>query len=235
MTAILLTRPAGPDDPVAVELRRHGYLVHAVPTVETRPIDFAASHLAAFDWIVLTSVQGVNAMVTLPDGPRFAAVGEKTAAALRARGVEPAHVPDVSNGRALSDSLPDVARKRIALVRASAADHDLPDRLRRRGAVVEEIQAYRTLEAPAESAGPLRAALSDPDLAAVVFASGSAVRGFITLGGDARVRAITIGPRTTAEAQRHGFQVLAEAKAQTAEALAAAVIGALPLAEPRNA
>jgi uroporphyrinogen-III synthase len=235
MTAILLTRPAGPDDPLAVALRRHGYRVHAVRTVETQPVDFDASHLAAFDWIDVTSVQGVKALAALPEGPRFAAVGEKTAAALRARGVEPAHVPPVANGRALADTLPDVQGRRIALVRASAADHDLPARLRLRGAEVEEISAYTTSEAPAASVGPLGTALADPDLAAVVFASGSAVRGFLALGGDTRLRAITIGPRTTAEARRNGFHVMAEAQAQTAEALAAAVTGALPLEEPQNA
>ena len=235
MTAVILTRPGGSDDPLAVTLRELGYRVHSVPTMSTQAVDFDAARLADFDWIVVTSVQGVKALTPLPRGPRYAAVGEKTAAALRARGVEPSHVPAETNGKGLAESIPDVAGKRVALVRASAADPDLPARLRGRGAAVDEISAYTTNEAPEASAGPLRAALADPEVAAVVFASGSAVRGFLTLGGDTRLGAVTIGPRTSAEARRNGFQVLAEATEQTAEALARAVTESLPLEEPQNA
>ncbi len=235
MTAILVTRPAGSADPLVELLEKRGYQVHAVPTVETEPIPLKAIDLARCDWIVLTSVNGVDSMTVLPRGPRYAAVGEKTAAALRARGVQAVHVPSRSNATALAESLPNVEGKRIALVRASAASVDLPELLRLRGAVVEEITAYRTIEGPARSARPLRAALADPGLAAVVFASGSAVRGYIALGGTTAMPAITIGPRTTASAREHGFRVIAEAEAQSAEELASAVVRAIPLKETRHA
>jgi len=166
---------------------------------------------------------------------QYAAVGEKTASALRARGIQPAHVPPQANSAALAESLPHVEGKRVALVRASAAGSDLPERLRQRGAVVKEITAYRTHEGPATSRQPLRAALADHGLAAVVFASGSAIRGYIALGGVTKVPAITIGPRTTASAREHGFQVIAEAEAQSAEELASAVVRAIPLKESKHA
>jgi uroporphyrinogen III methyltransferase/synthase len=162
-------------------------------------------------------------------------VGEKTAAALRARGIQPAHVPPQANAAAMAESLPDVEGKRIALVRASAAGSALPEALRRRGATVEEITAYVTIEGPSSSAQPLRAALADPGLGAVVFASGSAVRGYIALGGTTRVPAITIGPRTTACAREHGFAVIAQAETQSAEELASAVARAIPLKETKHA
>lgn len=235
MKSILVTRPHGPGDRLAAALERLGYAVHAVPTVETVPERFDAEALARCDWVVLTSAQGVPAMASIPAGPRFAAVGEQTAAALRARGVEPAHVPPQASGASLGDTLPEVAGKRIALVRASAADSDLPARLRERGAIVEEVTAYRTVEGPAASGPPLQAALADPQLAAVVFASGSAIRGYVRLGGPTSLPAITIGPRTTARARELGFAVIGEANAQSAESLAAAVAAALPLEEMRNA
>jgi uroporphyrinogen III methyltransferase/synthase len=235
MTSILVTRPAGPADPLVELLERRGYQVHAVPTVVTEPVKFDARDLGRCDWIVLTSVNGVDALTDLPPGPQYAAVGEKTAAALRARGIQPAHVPPQSNAAALAGSLPDVEGKRIALVRASAAGSDLPEMLRRRGATVEEITAYATLEGPLTSAEPLRAALGDPGLAAVVFASGSAIRGYIALGGTNEMPAITIGPRTSASAREHGFQVIAEADAQSAEELASAVARAIPLKETKHA
>jgi uroporphyrinogen-III synthase len=61
------------------------------------------------------------------------------------------------------------------------------------------------------------------------------VRGYLALGGTARVPAITIGPRTTAGALEHGFQVIAEAEAQSAEGLASAVGGAVTLKEKHHA
>lgn len=235
MIAVLVTRPGGESDPLAHALRRRGYRVHAVPTVETEAVDFDPRPLATCDWIVFTSARGVEALSELPHGPRYAAVGPETARALRSRGVEPAHLPARSDGADLGDSLPDAEGKRVVLVRASAADGDLPEHLRRRGATVEEITAYRTVEAPAGWSDDLRTALRDPDLAAVVFASGSAVRGFLGLGGTALVPAITIGPRTTASARENGFEVIAEAKAQSVSGLAEAVARALPMEDLQDA
>jgi uroporphyrinogen III methyltransferase/synthase len=235
MIAVLVTRPGGDSDPLAQALRQRGYRVHAVPTVQTEPVVLDLRSLAAYDWVVFTSARGVGAVAELPSGPRYAAVGPETAAALRARGLEASHVPAAADGADLGKTLPDVDRKRVALVRASAADTDLPDILRRRGAIVEELVAYRTVEAPPESAHPLRTALSDPDLGAVVFASGSAVRGFITLGGSPEVPAITIGGRTTNRAREMGFHVIAEAGTQSVSGLADAVARALPLEVKNNA
>lgn len=230
MIALLVTRPLGESDELVRALRQRGYRVHAVPTVETEPARFESSSLAACDWIVLTSARGVDAFDVLPAGPRFAAVGKATAQALRARGIEPAHVPAQATGADLGETLPDVAGRRIALVRASAAATDLAERLRARGALVEEVTAYHTVEAPAASTGELRTALADPELRAIVFASGSAVRGFLVLGGaPAAVPAITIGPRTTKVACEAGFDVLAEAREQNVAGLVDAVIQVLPV------
>ena len=120
-------------------------------------------------------------------------------------------------------------------MRASAASPDLPERLRERGAVVDDLAAYLTIEGPPSSAEPLKAAIADPDLAATVFASGSAVRGYIALGGTTSIPAITIGPRTTRVATQLGFKVIAEAETQTAKALAAAVVRAIPIEERNRA
>jgi uroporphyrinogen III methyltransferase / synthase len=229
MIAVLVTRPDGESDPLVHALRKRGYRVHAVPMVQTEPVDFNVRALEGCDWIVLTSARGVKALTDLPTGPKFAAVGPETARALRARGVEPSHVPGRADGADLGDTLPDVDGMRIALVRASAAGEDLPNRLRSRGAAVEEVTAYRTVEGPAASAEMLRAALADPELGAVVFASGSAVRGFLRLGGNKRVPAITIGPRTTSSARGRGFTVIAQADAQSVSGLAEAVAHALPM------
>ena len=233
MTTVLVTRPAGAGDPLVAELEAHGYRVAAVPTVITRALPVEWSDLSHFDWVVLTSAAGVEALPGIPAGPRWAAVGEATATALRAKGAVVEIVPEDANGAALAAAMPDPAGARVLLVRASRADPDLPDGLRRRGANVEEVTAYETVEGPAESAAQLRRALAEPDLAAVVFASGSAVRGFARLVGTSRLPAVTIGPRTSAVAREAGFVIVAEAAGPSVQQLAEAVAEAIP--KPRAA
>lgn len=235
MTAILLTRPAGGADPMVGALKLAGYRVHSVPTVAIDRLKFTRPEFADYDWVVVTSASGVDALDDLPSGPRWAAVGPATARALRARGIEPALVPEMTNGLALANAVPDAGGKHVLLVRAAAAAPDLPERLRERGAAVDELAAYATVEGPASSAEPLAMALADVDLSAVVFASGSAVRGFIALGGTTALPAITIGPRTTRVARGLGFRVIAEAEEQSAEALAAAIGSAIPLEKSNSA
>jgi uroporphyrinogen-III synthase len=229
MTTVLVTRPAGAGDPLVAELEVHGYRVSAVPTVVTRRISVVWPDLTRYDWIVLTSAAGVSSLPGTVGGPRWAVVGTSTADALRARGVEADFVPEVANGAALGATLPDPDGARVLLVRASLGGADLPAALRARGALVEELTVYETVEGPAASAAGLLSAVSLPDLAAIVFASGSAVRGYIKLGGRTDRPAITIGPRTTAVARKFGFGVVVEAATPTVRDLAAAVVRAIPV------
>jgi len=235
MTVILVTRPAGTRDPLVAELESRGYRVSAVPTVATRPIDVKWPDLHQFDWIVVTSATGVEALPEIPAGPRWAAVGESTAKALRAKGATADLVPAVAGGASLGEALPDAGGAHVLVVRASLADADLPARLRKRGAIVDEITVYETIEAPAGSAERLREALRLPGVAAVVFASGSAVRGFVKLGGPTDLPAVTIGPRTSAVARDMGLTVVAEAAEPRVRQLADAVAGAIPIEVGRDA
>jgi len=229
MTAVLVTRPAGATDSLVAELESRGYRVSAVPTVGTRTLVVEWPDLKQLDWIVVTSAVGVDALPDTPGGPRWAAVGESTARALRARGAKTVFVPTEANGAALAEELPDPAGAQVLLVRASLADPDLPAGLRKRGARVQEITAYETVEGPAESAGDLRHALEQRDLRGVVFASGSAVRGFVKLGGPISMPAVTIGPRTSAVARDAGFVVVAESADASVRHLANAVNRGIPV------
>jgi uroporphyrinogen III methyltransferase / synthase len=87
MRTVLVTRPAAHKDPLVAELTSRGYRVIAVPTVVTRPVDVEWPNLNEFDWVVVTSAAGVAALPEVGGGPRWAAVGEATAQALRERGV----------------------------------------------------------------------------------------------------------------------------------------------------
>jgi uroporphyrinogen-III synthase len=235
MTTVLVTRPAGPGDPLVAELKRLGYRVIAVPTVVLRATAVEWPDLHQFDWVVVTSAAGVAAMPKIAPGPRWAAVGEATAAALRARGVLVDLVPREANGAALAAALPNPSGSRVLIVRASLADPDLPAGLKARGALVQEVTAYETVEGPAESAPDMRKALARSDIALVVFASGSAARGFVKLGGPTDLPAVTIGPRTSNVARHAGFTLITEASAANVRELAAAVARAIPMEARKDA
>lgn len=235
MTAVLVTRPSGAGDQLVSVLQARGYRVAAVPTVLTQPIPVEWPDLTKYDWVVVTSAAAVALLPDVVRGPRWAAVGKSTAQALHVRGIEADFVPEEVNGAAVAAALPDPGGRRVLFVRASMASPDLPHGLRARGALVDEVVAYETVEGPASSSRPLREALSQPDVVAVLFASGSAVRGFIQLGGGTNLPAITIGPRTSAVARGAGFTVIAEAAGQNVHELAAAVGRAIPIEVKRDA
>jgi uroporphyrinogen III methyltransferase / synthase len=229
-----VTRPEGERDPLVARLRALGYRVHAAPTVTTEPVAFAAPDLAAFDWVVVTSATGVDALLdAAPAGAgggraRWAAVGPRTTAALAGRGIAAAAVPAEARGVAIAAAIAAVEPprgRRVLLARADAAAADLPAALREAGAAVEELAVYHTVIGPEASRPAVAAALADPDLAAVLFASGSAVRGLLRLAGrdPRRLPAVTIGPATTSAARAEGFVVAAEAQRPGVDGLVAAV------------
>jgi len=207
--------------------------IAAAPSTE---LDEARRNLASYDWVVVTSRRGVEALgESLPDGPRYAAVGETTAQSLKARGITAACVPPDANADALPDAMAEVADlhgARVLLARADAATPSLPERLRAMGANVDDVVAYRTAAAPEASRAAMIEALRDQDLEAVVFASGSAVTGLVELGGTdagrlASVKIITIGPKTSATVREAGFEVTREAASRDSAGLAAALKSAL--------
>jgi uroporphyrinogen-III synthase len=239
---ILVTRPVEQAEELVRLLAERGCSALAVPTVAidtasaAADLDAMLERLEGADWLVLTSANGAEALLArlratdrrMPAGTRVAAVGPATAGVLRDAGIAVDHVPLAYLTVRIAEGLGHVAGRRIVLARADAATPDLRDALAARGARVEEVVAYRTVEGPASSRDPLRRALH-ADLAGISFTSGSTVRGLLRLAsgldrGRARsIPAYCIGPVTAAVAQRSGFHVAAVAAEHTAAGLAAAI------------
>ena len=239
---LLVTRPAPQAAELVAGLRERGLRALVVPTVAIESSSTAADldrmlgTLEGADWLVLTSANGARALAArignggraVPAGTRVAAVGPATADALRAGGLRVDHVPADYLTVEIASGLGDVDGRRVVLARADAATAELREALLARGALVEEVVAYRTLEAPAASRDPLRAALQ-ADLDGVTFTSSSTVRGLLRLAsavdrGRARsLPAFCIGPVTAATARRAGFHVAAVAAEHTANGLAASI------------
>lgn len=244
---ILVTRAATQAGPLVEALTRAGLDVVAIPTIEllpvaaTGPLDEAAGRLDRYAWVMVTSANGAEAVLAAaarvgadPSGARFAAVGSSTTAVLMGRGVSVAFTPARSSGEGIADELPLHPGDRILLARTDIADGRLPERLRERGAVVDEVVAYRTVEAPGASREPLAEAFAAGPFDALVFTSGSTVRGLLALLTPQQRRmalrsvACCIGPTTAQVARECGFGRVAEAPLQSAAALAEIIAAALP-------
>jgi uroporphyrinogen III methyltransferase/synthase len=240
---MLVTRPAAQAAELVALLRERGLRSLAVPTVAidrsstAADLDHLLATLDGAGWLVLTSANGAEALAArtaitgraVPAGTRVAAVGPATADALRAAGLRVDHVPSEYLTVEIASGLGDLRGRRVVLARADAATPELRDALSARGAHVEEVIAYRTLEGPASSSDALRAALHE-DVDGITFTSSSTVRGLLRLAsavdrGRARsIPAFCIGPITAATARRAGFHVAAVAAEHTATGLAASIV-----------
>jgi uroporphyrinogen-III synthase len=228
-------------------LRARGAEPLEVPTIEIRPVasttelDRAVADLAAgrFDWIVLTSVNGVAAVraraEALGHGPaavttaKVAAVGPATEAALRLWGVEPDLVPEVATTAALGAAF--AARPaasgsgRVLLARADLANPELAATLRDKGWAASEVVAYHTV--PVGRLDPAaRRRLDGGEVDWVAFTASSTVTGFLRgYGGPPPpgVRVAAIGPVTAGTARSAGIRVAATAADHTIGGLVAAI------------
>ncbi|MGB7600276.1 MAG: uroporphyrinogen-III synthase [Candidatus Sulfotelmatobacter sp.] len=186
------------------KLRELGATVIEIPFIEIRklrsyrPLDSALRNLAEYDWLILTSVNGVEAMwermgrLRLSDENlkhlRIAAIGPATKKAIEQHAVRVDVVPKEYVAESVVRSLQRrVKGRRVLLVRAKVARDVIPRELRRAGARVDVVEAYETV-VPQASRTRLRAALRNPRQRphVVTFTSSSTVRNFVELLGGPR-------------------------------------------------
>jgi uroporphyrinogen-III synthase len=225
-------------------LRRQGATVIEIPFIEIRPpqswrrLDDAIKKLTSYDWLVLTSVNGVQTLFARMQSLRLpraalsklhvAAIGPATRAALEKRGVRVAVTPREYVAEAVVEALkPHVIHKRVLLVRARVARDVIPRELRSARAKVDVVAAYETA-LPAGSRSLLRKVLPDSKRRphVITFSSSSIVRNFATLASGVSldgIRMASIGPVTSATMRELGLRIDAEAREYTMEGLAQAI------------
>jgi uroporphyrinogen-III synthase len=243
---ILVTRARHQAQALAARLRRLGASVMAIPSIELRPprsfrpLDSALRRIDRYDWLILTSVNGVTALFPRLrklglsrrhlQHLRVAAIGPATKAEVERRGlrvhVMPAEYVAESVVRSLRRR---VKGKRVLLVRAKVARDILPKALRRAGAKVDVVEAYQTV-APPQSRRLLRNVLRDRRPHWVTFTSSSTARNFALLVGAGRVRTAlkgvrvaSIGPVTTRTLRTLGLRVDVQARTYTIPGLVQAI------------
>jgi hydroxymethylbilane synthase len=221
---VLVTRPAAQAASLAAALVARGLDAVVIPTIEILPVedsgelDRAILAADATTWIAVTSMNGGTALLgaaarlgTDLSRARWAAVGPATKAMLEARGMRVAFLPSVADAQALAAELPIEPGDEVLAPRADIADGRLVGDLMARGARVLDLAAYRTLEAPEAAREQLRALFAGGGPDAIVFTSGSTVRGLLALLASAHQRmarrtpACCIGEATAAVARTAGF------------------------------
>lgn len=248
---ILVPRAVHQADELASELRRLGAEPVLVPTIaiELEPpggaLDELADALCTFAWVVITSANAARALVGATGGEptalattRWAVIGRASRAVIEHAGINVDFQPRQSSGLAMAVELPMVAGERVLVARGDLADEALAVALRARGADVDDRVVYRTREAPTTSRPLLSRAVADGSIDAIVFTSGSTVRGLVALSRAesfdvTSVPAVCIGPQTAAEARDHGFRIIAVSATQDAAALAATTAQALAMPTER--
>lgn len=242
---ILVTRALDQSDVLMSALRGAGLEPILVPaiSIEFAPpgsdLDRAAGSLHGYHWVVVTSANGARAILKAAErirtdlgSPRWGAIGTATRATLEREGIDVDFAPSRANGLAMASEMPLRAGDRVLVIRGDLPGPDLAERLRSRGADVDDVIGYGTLEAPATSRALLRQAIAAGPFAAIIFTSGSTIRGLRSLSKpDAvdvmAIPAVCIGPETAAQARDAGFQVIAVASSQDAASLAATAASVL--------
>ena len=245
---ILVTRAVHQVGKLSDGLKALGAEPVEVPVLEIRPpdsyeaLDKALRKLEPpqpFDWLILTSantVQTVAARCRQLDvdvaeikALRVAAVGSATAEAARKAGFRVTVVPDSYNSEGVVAALGStILGKRVLLARAKVARDVIPDALTAAGALMTVVDAYQTALPDGAKEALVEALKVGVD--AATFTSSSTVRNLAEVAREAGivfpfdgVKAISIGPVTSATLREHGWEPAAEAGASDIPGLIEAV------------
>jgi uroporphyrinogen-III synthase len=219
-------------------LREQGARVTEIPFIEVKPpksfapLDQALRKLHTYDWLVLTSVNGVEVFFSRLEklksadlsGLRVAAIGPATRDAIEREGLRVQLMPREYVAESIVKALRAKARgKRVLLVRAKVARDVIPRELRKSGAKVDVVEAYETV-VPKGSATRLRRLLGDPKRRpdAITFTSSSTVRNFVKLAEKSSLEGIllaSIGPVTSATLRECELKVGVQAREYTMQGL----------------
>ncbi len=216
--------------------------IKIVPAKDLNPMDRAIGDLGAYEWIVFTSVNGVqfffdrlfesNLDVRALTHLRTAAIGPATANRLFKFGLKSDIIPETFRAESVIEafSKENLKGQRILLPRAAEARPVLPIELRKMGADVNEVTVYHT-EQVTENADLLVKQLKDKSIDLITFTSSSTVKNFKSLLPSDRfdqlidrIPIASIGPITTDTALELGFKVDTTAESYTIPGLCEAIL-----------
>ena len=245
---ILVTRAHNQADELSSLLRQFGAEVVEAPVIEIHPpdsyevLDAALNDSMQYDWLILTSVNGVEALFARLESLglsvdslqhlKIAAIGPATEERVQDHGL----VVDIVPRRYVAEEVVRSLRKlvkgeKVLLVRAKVARDLIPEELRHAGAQVEVAEAYQTI-VPDDAKRRLQQVFAESPLPdAITFTSSSTVKNFLSIivGSDipaklSKVKFASIGPVTSDTLREYGLPVHVEADEYTMEGLAQAIV-----------
>jgi uroporphyrinogen III methyltransferase/synthase len=271
---ILITRAREQAAELAEPLRALGADTIELPVIaiedpeESTPEDSktltrAIERIADYHWLIFTSANGVrkfiqrlaqsSADIRTLAGKKICAIGPATAGELRKHLINVDVVPReyVAEGVLEALAAEPVAGKRFLIPRAKVARDVLPEELRKRGAQVDVVEAYRTVlpgegsakevgaKAGGEFAERLESIFSRHRPTLIVFTSSSTVSNLLRLLPPEKrteyltgVRIASIGPITSETARQAGLTVDIEAREHTIPALIEEIVAERARSEP---
>ncbi len=243
---VVVTRMKDQSAALSGPLLAAGAEVIEAPTIELAAVedhaavDDALRNLSRYDWLVLTSANGVDAMMARLDtmgldvralaGPRIAAIGSATAGRLLERGIRADVVPGEAVGEAMAEALltQGIAGKRVLLLCGDIARPELPAALREAGGVCDDLAVYRTV-CPERLPDAFLERFDAGGVDWITLTSPSSWHNLHKLLGEPRaarlrgVRLASIGPVTTQAIRASGFTEAVEADPHDVPGLVAAI------------
>ncbi len=201
---ILVTRPREQSAEFVAQLEALGAqaieapMISIAPPEDWAPLDEMCQRAGEFDWLVFSSGHGVDyffdRLFASPldlralKGVKLCAVGPSTAERMTRIGLKVDLVPQESKAEAVVQAMIErgsLQGARVLLPRADIGREVIAEGLRKRGADVTEVVAYRTVAVdPDRDGGPdVYRMLLERAIDVVTFTSPSAVRNFIELLG----------------------------------------------------
>lgn len=232
---IVVTRASHQAEELAAPLRALGAEVILLPVIgiagpaDRAPLRQAAAQCNTYDWIIFTSANAVSAFAAeLPDAPaaeplRIAAVGAATARTAEQHGFRVTKMPAKYVAESLVELFQDqnLSGARILIPSAAVTRDVVATELRKRGAHVHMVEAYRNV-IPEEAAEKAEQVFREPYPDWITFASPSAVENLVRVVGVEWLRhskIASIGPITSEAIRKCGLTVDAEATVQTVAGL----------------
>ena len=236
----MVTRALEQAGPIVEVLSAAGANVISLPLIEIiEPPDGGAArdaelaNIGSYEWLVVSSPNGARRVVAaLQEAvknsmriPRIAVLGNGTREVVEGvAGITVDVQAEVPSGEGLVQSFPTHANgspEKVLLVQGEGADLTVISGLIEKGWDVTRVNAYRT--AYCVPSPEMRAEVEQGD--AVVFASGSAARSWVSaLGTEFRGKVVVIGPVTQKVAASLGLEVHAVAEVPTPEGICAALV-----------
>ncbi len=239
---VLVTRAAEQAQPLCTRLRELGAEVLLQPAIrigepgDWQPVDSALKRLDEFDWVVFSSINGVQYLLKrLCDRHgdlrrlghvKLAAIGPETAQELGRWRLRADVQPSEFRAEALAAALaPQAAGKRFLLVRASRGREVLAHDLSAAGGLVEQVVTYASTDVT-DSDPQIAAALADGKIDWVTVTSSAIARSLHAMFGEIlrRSKLASISPVTSSTLRELGHEPAIEAKEYTIAGLVTAIV-----------